>query len=81
MAQESLLGQRTFTITHRHATVGRTPLDESSARCRDLYLTTHNINKREISMPPAGFETAIPTSVRPQAHPSDRAATRIGALI
>jgi hypothetical protein len=32
---------RGFTITLRHTTLGRTPLDEWSARCRDLYLTTH----------------------------------------
>ena len=29
--------------TQRRTTVGRTPLDEQSARRRDLYLTTHNI--------------------------------------
>ena len=28
--------------TQRRTTVGRTPLDECSARGRDLYLTTHN---------------------------------------
>ena len=38
---------RGFTITHRHATLGRTPLEEESARRRDLYLTTHNIHKRQ----------------------------------
>jgi len=32
-------------------TVGRTPLDEWSARRRDLYLTTHNTHNRQISMP------------------------------
>ena len=31
-----------FTITLRHTTVGKTPLDEWSALLRDLYLTTHN---------------------------------------
>jgi hypothetical protein len=45
-------------ITLRHATLGRTSLDERSARCRDFYLTTH-IYKRQTSMPPAGFEPAI----------------------
>jgi hypothetical protein len=35
---------RGFTITLRHTTLGRTPLDEWSARRRDLYLTTHNIH-------------------------------------
>jgi hypothetical protein len=34
---------RGFTITLRHTTFRRTPLDEWSARHRDLYLTTHNI--------------------------------------
>ena len=33
---------RGFTITLRHTTLSRTPLDEWSARRRDLYLTTHN---------------------------------------
>ena len=32
--------------TQRCTTVGRTPLDEWSARCRDLYLTTHNTHNR-----------------------------------
>ena len=31
--------------------VGRTPLDEWSARRRDLYLTTHNTHNRKTSMP------------------------------
>ena len=30
----------------RHTTLGRTPLDEWTARRRDLYLTTHNTLKR-----------------------------------
>jgi len=41
---------RGFTITHTHTHThtrarGRTPLDEWSARSRDLYLTTHNTHK------------------------------------
>jgi len=32
--------------TQRRITVGRTPLDEWSARRRDLYLTTHNTHNR-----------------------------------
>jgi hypothetical protein len=31
-----------FDVTLRHTTLDRTPLDECSASCRDLYLTTHN---------------------------------------
>jgi len=54
-----------FEITLRHTTLGRTSLEEWSARRRDLYLTTHNSYKRQISMPPAGFEPAIPASERP----------------
>jgi hypothetical protein len=37
-----------FTIALRHATLGRTPLEEGSARRRRLYLTTHNTHKRNI---------------------------------
>jgi hypothetical protein len=39
---------RGFTITLRHTTLGRTPLDEWSAWRRDLYPTTHNNNNRKI---------------------------------
>jgi hypothetical protein len=45
-----------FDHIERHPTVGRTPLDEGSARRRGLYLTTtHNTHKRQTSMPPVGF--------------------------
>jgi hypothetical protein len=37
--------------TQRRTTVGRTPLDEWSARRRDLYLTTHNNHNRQTPMP------------------------------
>jgi hypothetical protein len=40
---------RGFTITLRHTTLGRTPLDERSARRRDLYLTKHDTHNRQIS--------------------------------
>jgi hypothetical protein len=56
---------RGFTITQfTHTTLGRTPLDEWSARRRDLYLTSHNTHNRQTSMPSAGFEPAIPVSER-----------------
>jgi hypothetical protein len=42
--------------TQRHTTVGRTPVDEWSARRRHLCLTTHNTQNRQTSMPPVGFE-------------------------
>jgi len=51
---------RRFTITLRHTTLSRTSLDEWSAWPRGLYLTTHNFHKRQTSIPPAGFELAIP---------------------
>ena len=51
--------------TQRRSTVGRTPLDEWSARRRDLYLTTHDTHNRQISMPPVGFEPKISAGERP----------------
>jgi len=59
---------RGFTITLRHTTVGRTPLDEWSAQRRDLYLTTRNTHNRQTFMPPAGFEPTVPASERPHTH-------------
>ena len=53
--------------TQRRTTVGRTPLDEWSARRRDLYLTTHDNHNRQISMPPVGFESTISAGERPEA--------------
>ena len=61
---------RGFMIT---LILGRTLLDESSARRRYLYLITHNKRKRQISMPSAGFETGISTSQRPHTNASGRA--------
>ena len=57
---------RGFMITLRRTTFGRSPLDEWSARRRDLYLTTNNTHKRQTTMPPRGFEPTIPASERPQ---------------
>jgi hypothetical protein len=37
--------------TQRRITVSRTSMDERSARRRDLYLTTHNTQHRQTSMP------------------------------
>jgi hypothetical protein len=71
---------RGFTITLRHTTVGRTPLDEWSARRRDTYLTTHNTHNTEASMPPVRFEPAIPASKTPQTHALDRAANTVGGI-
>jgi len=50
--------------TQRRSTFGRTLLDEWSARRRDLYLTTHDILNRQISMPPVEFEPTISAGKR-----------------
>jgi len=49
--------------TQWRTTVGRTPLDEWSARRRDLYLT-HNNHNRQTSMPPVEFEPTISAGER-----------------
>jgi hypothetical protein len=56
----------------RHTTVGRTPLDEGSARRRDLYLTIHTTLTCL-----GGIRTATPASERPQTLPLDLLATGI----
>jgi len=52
--------------TQRRITVGRNPVDEWSARRRDLYLTTHNTRNRHTSMSPVGFEPTISAGKWPQ---------------
>jgi hypothetical protein len=69
---------RCLDHTQRRTTVGRTPLEEWSARRRDLYLTTHNTHKRQTSMLPVGFEPTISAGERPQSYALDRAATGTG---
>ena len=64
--------------TQRRTTVVRTPLDEWSARHRDLYLTTHNTHNRQTSMPPVGFEPTISAGERPYTYALDRAAIAVG---
>jgi len=61
--------------TRRCTIVGRTPLDEWSARRRDLYLTTHNTHNRQKSMPLVGFEPMISAGEWPQTYALDCAAT------
>jgi hypothetical protein len=71
-----------FTRTLDHTQRRRTPLDERSARRRDLYLTTHNTHNRQISLPPppppVGFEPTILAGEPPQTYPLVRAATETG---
>ena len=66
--------------SQRRITVGRTPLDEWSARRRDLYPTTHNTYNRQTSMPPVGFELTISAGERPHTYALGRAATGTGKL-
>jgi len=73
---------RGFAITLTgHTTVGRTPLDEWSARRNVLYLTTHDTHNRQTSMLPAGFEPAIPASERPQTHALECAGSGMGQYV
>ena len=65
-----------ITLKDTHIPCG-TPLDKRSARRRDSTCKTHNIHKRQISMPPVGFEPAIPATERSQTYALDRAATGI----
>ena len=60
-------------VTHHKR--DRNPLDKGSASRRDLYPTTQNTHKQQISIPPAGFEPATPASDRPQTLTLDLSAT------
>ena len=67
---------------HGHTQIHHTRQDFSaqviSPSQRPLpYNTQHS--KGQTSMPPSGFEPAVPASERPKTHPLDRAATGIGA--
>jgi hypothetical protein len=60
--------------TQTHTTVGRIPLDEGSARLRDLYLTTQTLYKTNIHAP-VGIPTHDPSKrsaadlrLRPRGH-------------
>jgi hypothetical protein len=66
-----------FAIAPRDTILDKTPLDKESALRRDLYLTTHNTDKRQTSMPPAELEPAIPASGRLQTNALNCAATGI----
>jgi len=65
-------------VSRSHSTTQhsrRTPLDEWSARRRDLYLTTHNTHNRQTSMSPGGIRTnnlsrraAADVGLRPRGH-------------
>ena len=48
---QGLLIHEVSKSPQRRAPVGKTPLDERSARRRDFYLTTHNNHNKQTSMP------------------------------
>jgi hypothetical protein len=64
-----------FNTSLRHTTLGWTPLDDWSARRRDLYLTIHNTHNRQNFMPPGEIRTRNPSKrvaadlrLRPRGH-------------
>jgi len=64
----------------RHTKFDRTPLDEWSARHRDLCLTTNNTHNRQKFMPPAGCEPKISAEEPPQTYALDSAVTGTGSI-
>jgi hypothetical protein len=72
MARQPIVGLGPLLRFHdQQTTRGGTPLDEWSARRRDIYLTTHNTHNSQTSTPPAGVETSIAGSKRLQTHAID----------
>jgi hypothetical protein len=67
-----------FTLSDTH-TLGKTPLDDGSARRKDHHLTTHDVHKRQISMNPAVFGPANPENERPQKYDLERTASGFGS--
>jgi hypothetical protein len=69
-----------FTWSHSdtHTTVGRTTLDEGSARRRDLYLTTQTLTRDKHPCPPWDSNPRSQQALGPQTYALDRAATGIG---
>ena len=65
------------TKLDRLSTLGRTHSDARSARLRYLYVTKHTTHSRQNSMLPAGFESTIAASERPQTYALDRVTTRV----
>ena len=72
-------------ITPRHTTLGRAPLDEWSARLRDLYIKTHNTQQESDihahpHPPRRDSNSQSLTSQRPQIRTVDRAVSGIGTI-
>jgi hypothetical protein len=71
---------RGFTITTRHSTLGRTNLDEWSARCRDFFPTAQHSQQTNIHVS-ARVEPTVSSNERPQSHALHPAATGIGLVL
>jgi len=81
MAQQPLVG-RDLSITEASRSNSHTPHSRELLLPRDQpdakTSTCNTQHSKETSIPPAGFETTIPASERPQTHILDLAATGIG---
>ena len=76
---------RSHSMTHARTLslslfLGRNPLDDGSARRRDLYQEWHNTQNRQKAIPLTGFQLSVPARERPQSHALDRKATGIGSF-
>jgi hypothetical protein len=81
VGQSLLITEASQSHSVTHFTLGKIRPDKWSALRWNLYMTGHNIQKRQISIPPERFEPTIPVSDRPQASVLHRAATGIGLQI
>jgi hypothetical protein len=72
---------RSFMITQLHTLQSVWLLWMSDRPDAGTSTWKHNIHKRQTSMPPVVFESAIPASMRPHTHAFDRAATVISCMV
>jgi hypothetical protein len=72
---QGLLIHDVYRSHKRHTTIGRAPLDEWSARRRELYLTIYDNQNRQTSMAPVEFEPTISAGELPQTYALNRTAT------
>ena len=68
----------THTHTHIYTHSAGLPWTRDQPAADASKCSTHSIHKRQTSMPPDGFEPAVPAGKRPQTYASDRAVTEIG---
>ena len=68
-----------FTLNDTY-TFGRISLDEGSARCRHLYLSTQHIHKRQTCKTPEVFKPLNLAIQWPPTHPLDHVTTGFGKL-